>query len=201
MRLRSLRTMFIVVAAVCVIAGFRAVERATPTAAYGAEPTPAVSAAPLGTQPTAIPAAPGSIIQVVGDVALPRVFGLKDLQQMRRSSVTIGVDDPDGKKRVHTFTGVLLRDVLSAAKPTTSGGTDTAAREYAVVLGLDGSSATVSFPEFEPVFNGKQILVAYLIDGAPLPIRGIAELVVPEDATRGHFIPSITRIEVGSPAP
>jgi len=115
--------------------------------------------------------------------------------------VTLSVDDQDGRKRVHTFTGVLLRDILTAAKPTVPGGTETSLRAFAVVQGLTGQSAIVAFPEFEAAFNAKQVLVAYLIDGSPLPIRGIAQLIVPEDATRGRFIDSVTRIEVGAPAP
>jgi hypothetical protein len=45
------------------------------------------------------------------------------------------------------------------------------------------------------------VLVAYLLDGVPLPIKGIAELVVPEDASQGRFLKGVTRIEVGAPTP
>ncbi len=169
--------------------------------ANAAEPTPMVSAAVLIGRPTPVPAARGTLVQVVGDVTKAQVLGLKELEQMRRSSVTLEFMEPDGKKRLHTFTGVLLRDLLAAARPTLAGGTDTAVAAYAVVHGVDGSSAIIGFPEFEPAFNGKQILVAYLMDGTPLPGRGIAQLVVPEDATQGRFISGITRIEVGSPPP
>src|SRR5450755_1895074 len=76
-----------------------------PTYAPANQPAPAS---------TGVMTAPGTVIQVVGDVADPRVLTLKDLQLMRRSSVTLHVLDADGKRRVHIYTGVLLRDIVAS---------------------------------------------------------------------------------------
>ena len=183
-------------------------------------PSPSVSVTTLPqlptvapVQPTYVPAnqptassggvmtAPGTVIQVVGDVADPRVMTLKDLQLMRRSSVTLHVLDADGKRRVHIYTGVLLRDIISSVSPTGPGGATTSTAAYALIEGVNGDSAIIAFPEFEAAFNNKQILVAYLVDGSPFPGQSIGQLVVPEDQGQSRFISPIATIRIGSPTP
>ena len=143
----------------------------------------------------------GTVIQVVGDIADPQVLGLKDLQRMRRSSLTLRVLDADGKRRVHIYTGVLLRDVIASVSPIGPGGATESTRAYALVEGVNGDAALIGFPEFEVDFNNKQILLAYLVDGAPLPGQYIGQLIVPEDQTQARFIMGVTTIRVGSPTP
>lgn len=200
--LLALITSALAIAAVASPNASRVAAAANPTT----QPAPVVSvttlpalpsAAPSQVTPpsTALPAPPGSVIELTG-VPNPRILTLKDLQSMRRSSVTLRIQDPDGRRRVHTFTGVLMHDIVSVDEPKGA-----ALRKYVVVTGLNNASTIVAFPEFDPDFNNKQILVAYLIDGQPLPTPGIAELVVPEDATSGRFIGGITKIAVNQVAP
>jgi DMSO/TMAO reductase YedYZ molybdopterin-dependent catalytic subunit len=165
------------------------------------EPTvaPAYTQAPAA--PGSIVAPPGTVIQIVGDVGFPKVVTLKDLQLMQHTSITMRVVDPDGKRRVHIFTGVLLRDLIASVAPTSPGGATDSANAYALVEGANGDAAIISFPEFEAAFNGKNIIVAFEIDGAPLPGQNIGELIVPEDQTSGRFIVGITTIRIGSPSP
>ena len=141
------------------------------------------------------------MISVTGLVARPLTITLKDLERLPHTSLTVRVVDPDGRHRVHFFTGVALRDLLALAKPQTAGGVDNSTRGFVTVSGVNGDSAIVSLPEIEPNFNGKQVLVAYLIDARLLQSQGMAELVVPEDATRGRFITGITRILLSETAP
>ena len=157
--------------------------------------------ASTGSSSGSVAAPPGTVIQVVGDVADPRVLTLKDLQLMRRSSLTLRVLDADGKRRVHIYTGVLLRDIIATVSPTGPGGATNSTRGFALVEGVSGDSSLVGFPEFEEAFGNKQILVAYLIDGSPLPGQAIGQLVVPEDQTQGRFVSAISTIRVGSPIP
>jgi DMSO/TMAO reductase YedYZ molybdopterin-dependent catalytic subunit len=166
------------------------------------QPTYAPTPAPLG-PPTAagVVAPPGTIIQIVGDVGSPRVVTLKDLQLLRRSSVTLRVTDSDGKRRVHIYSGVLLRDLIASVAPIAPGGATESTRAYALVEGVNGDSALIGFPEFEAAFNNKQILIAYAVDGAPIPGQWISELIVPEDQTQGRFILGISTIRIGSPTP
>jgi DMSO/TMAO reductase YedYZ molybdopterin-dependent catalytic subunit len=163
-----------------------------PTYAPTNQPAPAASG---------IVAPPGTVIQVVGDVADPRVLSLKDLQVMRRSSITLRVVDPDGKRRVHIYSGVLLRDLIASVSPIGPGGATQSTKAYALVEGIGGDSAIVAFPEFEEAFNNKQILVAYMEDGAPLPGPSIGQLIVPEDQSQGRFVAGISTIRIGSPTP
>ncbi|HYK53405.1 MAG TPA: hypothetical protein VEV38_07740 [Candidatus Eremiobacteraceae bacterium] len=163
--------------------------------------TQPVQAPPPSSDVGSIAAPPGSVIQVVGDVADPRVVTLKDLQRMRRSSLTLRVQDTDGKWRVHTYTGVLLRDLVSSVSPIGPGGATQSTKAYAFIEGVNGDSAIVSFPEFEVAFNNKQILLAYAVDGVPPPGPQICQLVVPEDQTPARFVDGVTTIRIGSPAP
>ena len=164
------------------------------------QPTYAPTGAPSSTGGTVI-APPGTVIQVVGDVADPRVLTLKDLQLLRRSSLTLRVLDPDGKRRVHIYSGVLLRDLIASVSPIGPGGATDSTKAYALIEGVDGDSAIVAFPEFEAAFNNKQILVAYMIDGAPIPGAAIGRLIMPEDQTQGRFVSAIATIRIGSPTP
>ncbi len=164
-------------------------------------PTQPPSTSSSSSSSAGVAAPPGTVIQVVGDVANPRVLSLKDLQLMRRSSLTLRVLDADGKRRVHIYTGVLLRDIIASVSPTGPGGATDSLRGYALVEGVNGDAALVAFPEFETNLNNKQILVAYLIDGSPLPGQAIGQLIVPEDQTQARFISAISTIRVGSPIP
>jgi len=139
-----------------------------PSPAPTAPPTvgPATPVTPTPSTPAIAPtpAPDGSTISVVGMVSNPLTITLKDLERLPHTSLTVRVVDPDGRHRVHFFTGVALRDILSLAKPQTAGGVDNSTRGYVTISGVNGDSAIVSLPEIEPNFNGKQVLVAYLID-------------------------------------
>jgi DMSO/TMAO reductase YedYZ molybdopterin-dependent catalytic subunit len=168
---------------------------ALPTSAVQSTMPPAMSTP----APSGIVAPAGTLIQVTGAVATPVVLSLKDLQAMPRSTLTMRVLDLDGKRRVHIFTGPLFSDVISLAKPTTSTGIDMATHAYALVTGMTGASAIIAFAEFHRDYNAKRIILAYEEDGGPLPGSGIAQLVVPEDATQGRFIIGVTTIEIMTP--
>jgi DMSO/TMAO reductase YedYZ molybdopterin-dependent catalytic subunit len=168
---------------------------ALPSSAVPSTMAPAISTP----TPPGIVAPPGTLIQVTGAVASPIVLSLKDLQAMSRSTLTMRVLDLDGKRRVHFFTGPLFSDVISLARPTTSTGVDMATHAYALVTGMNGASAIIAFAEFHRDYNAKRIILAYEEDGGPLPGSGIAQLIVPEDATQGRFIIGVTTIEIMTP--
>lgn len=191
-----------------VAAAMTAQRTSTPVPSVSATTLPALpsSAVPSTMAPTmstptpsGIVAPPGTLIQVTGAVASPIVLGLKDLQAMTRSTLTMRVLDLDGKRRVHIFTGPLFSDVISEARPTTSTGVDMATHAYALVTGMNGASAIIAFAEFHRDYNAKRIILAYEEDGGPLPGSGIAQLIVPEDATQGRCIIGVTTIEIMTP--
>jgi len=110
------------------------------------------------------------------------------------------VQDADGRRRVHTFTGVLLSDIVAAAQPRFGNDPFTVAGKYVAVTGVTGATAIVGFPEFVSQFNGKRIILAYLLDLQNLPGPGFAMLAVPEDSTRARFL-TVARLTVGEPQP
>jgi DMSO/TMAO reductase YedYZ molybdopterin-dependent catalytic subunit len=216
MRVRLGWMAFATVAFAALAVGWGAPRSFAAAAQHLATPVPSVSATTLPALPTsAVPstmaptistptpagivAPAGSLIQVTGAVSSPMIYSLKDLQAMSRSTLTMRVLDLDGKRRVHIFTGPLLSDIIGAARPTSSTGVDLATHAYALVSGMTGASAIIAFAEFHRDYNAKRILLAYDEDGGPLPGSGIAELVVPEDATQGRFIMGVTTIEIMTP--
>ena len=173
------------------------------TPAPVASPTaPAAIPLPIAPPPTISPQelAARAIIEVNGDVVKPLTLSLKDLERMRNTSLTLQVQDPDGRRRVHTFTGVLLSDVIAAAQPRFSSDPATLARKYVLVTGINGATAIVGFPEFTPQFNNKKVILAYLLDLQNLTSPGFAMIAVPEDATRARFL-TVARLTVGEPQP
>jgi|ERR1700694_601028 len=165
--------------------------------APGASPL-LISAPPATMSPQEIAA--HAIIEVRGDVVKPLTLSLKDLEHMKSTSLTLQLLDPDGRRRFHTFTGVLLSDIINAAQPRFPMDPATLARKYVLVTGVNGENAIVGFPEFVPQFNGKRIILAYLLDLQNLTSPGFAMLAVPEDATRARFL-TVARLTVGEPQP
>jgi hypothetical protein len=169
---------------------------AMPGATTGTETPNQMTTMPPANAPTAnpwsVPVAPPlgvSYIQVVGDVDAPLTLTLKDLEGMRRASLTL---------RFHTYTGVPLIDVLNRAGLRFSTDPQTLMRKYVFIQGLDGQSAIVSFPEFTKQFNGQLVLLAYLVDLRPVVGPGFVTLVVQDDNTTTRYI-QVARIIVGEP--
>ena len=50
--------------------------------------------------------------------------------------------------------------------------------------------------EIDPGFGGNQVLIAYLVNGAPLGSEGPAQIVAPGDKAGGRFVHNIATIEV-----
>jgi DMSO/TMAO reductase YedYZ molybdopterin-dependent catalytic subunit len=148
--------------------------------------------------PTPTPALPppGTFILVNGMVANPAFVTLDQLQRMRSTSLTMRV----AGRGVMTVTGAPLAAVLDLVNPTVTGGTTTSTRAYALVSGLSGQPAIVAFPEFERAFAGKQVLLAYLVNGRAVK-PGAAMLVVQGDATAGRFVEGVTHVQVFEATP
>lgn len=142
--------------------------------------------------PLTLPIAPPlgvSYIQVVGDVVSPLTLTLKDLEGMKPASLTL---------RFHTYTGVPLTDVINRAGLRFSTDPQMLMRKYVYIQGLNGQSATISFPEFTKEFNGQLILLAYLVDLRPVAGPGFVTLVIQDDKSTIRYI-NVARIVVGEP--
>jgi DMSO/TMAO reductase YedYZ molybdopterin-dependent catalytic subunit len=166
-------------------------------------PPPATPSTVMGTPPphssaTQAPALPppGTFILIDGMVAKPAYITLDQLQHLRPTSITQRI----AGHGIVTVTGATLADVINLAQPTVTGGTNTSPSAYAAITGVSGQTAVVAFPEFEKAFEGKIVLLAYLVNGKPVK-AGAATLVVQGDATAGRFIEGVTHIAVAQSQP
>jgi len=124
---------------------------------------------------------------------------LDQLQKLRSTSITLKMSG----RGVLTVTGAPLSAVIDLARPSLTsvpGDPGATPSAYALITSASGQSAVVAFPEFERAFEGKIVLLAYLINGKP-PKAGAATLVVQGDASAGRFIEGVSHIQIVQPAP
>jgi DMSO/TMAO reductase YedYZ molybdopterin-dependent catalytic subunit len=124
-------------------------------------------------------------LSVSGNVAQPLTLSVDDLRRYpahaveysprNATSPTVSVDPP------RHYTGCLLRDVLSAAKPTEAKARDLR-KSYVVASASDGYAVVFSWAELFISPVGDNVFVVYERDGAPLPDdEGRIALVVVTD--------------------
>jgi hypothetical protein len=140
-----------------------------------------------------------SFFRVGGRVAHPSVYRLADLKALPAHAVDVSFQGPGGIQ-AHSFTGALLTDVEMAAAPRF----DTARKNdflrwTARVHATDNYEVVVAFGEFDPGFEGKQVLVAYADNGVLLTDTGFARLVVPSDKKGGRYVSNVNLISFNPP--
>jgi hypothetical protein len=103
---------------------------------------------------------------------------------------------------MHTFTGVLLFDVVNGAGFAVDAADPGALLElHMVITAKDGYQVVLSVGAIAPDFGGAPILLAWEEDGASLaPSKGPVQLVEPGDRTEGRYIFGIVTIDVRSAA-
>lgn len=146
------------------------------------------SAAPKPADSAAAPAA----IALSGGVKVPRILGLADLQAQPTVTVEVTVAAAQGPRKI-TYTGALLWPLLQAAAPVDAPGRATEHQHVLMARGGDGYAVAVAFGEMDPHLEGKQVLIAYRMDGNPLPAL---RLVVPGDSHGGRAVHDLVAIEV-----
>lgn len=134
---------------------------------------------------------PGALA-LSGRVEHPAIINLTDLQAMPPVTVEITRATPQGP-RTARYTGVPLWALLSAAAPVHEAGPHSALRHTVMVQGRDGYIVALAIGELDPEFEGKQVLVVYAQDDAPLPDL---RLVVPGDKRAGRSVRDLVSIEV-----
>ena len=158
-----------------------------------------IVAAPAFSQPVPPPV---SKLSVAGDVANPLtldVDGLRRLpvQQLEDVRQIRGGAASPGAEQVRRYTGVLLRDVLAAAKPVEKERHDLR-QSIVVVTATDGYKAIFSWAEvfLSPIGDGA--LVIFERDGAPLPpTEGPLALVSLRDTNPGpRHVKWLARVEL-----
>jgi DMSO/TMAO reductase YedYZ molybdopterin-dependent catalytic subunit len=159
-----------------------------------AQATPDASAA---STPAAV-----TTFELTGLVQNPGSVSIDDLRHYAPESVEVSYESTQGEgHETHTFTGVRLFEVLSAAG--LAGGPDDAdlayARMYVVLSARDGYQVVLSMGEIAYGLGDAPILLAWEKDGGLLPAaESPLQLVVPEDSNDDRYIYAIETIDVRS---
>ncbi len=148
------------------------------------------------TESAAQPTSPGvsTSFRVTGRIGHPKVYRLADLKALPPHTVDVSFQGPGGIQ-THSFTGALLLDVANAAAPRFDADQkNDFLRWTARVHATDNYEVVVAWGEFDPGFEGKQVLLAYADNGQPLTDTGFARLVVPNDKKGGRYVSNVNLV-------
>ena len=148
------------------------------------------------------PPAPATV-QVAGNVENTLGLGIEDLRQLAvqhvedARQVRIGGAASKETEQTRHYTGVLLRDLITPAKPIEKERHDLR-RSIVVVTAADGYKAAFSWAELFISPIGEGVLVIFERDGAPLPpSEGPLALVSLRDTQPGpRHVKWLQKIEV-----
>ncbi len=133
-------------------------------------------------------------IQLSGEVTKPLVLTMEALGKLKKTELK--AKDRDGKE--HRYAGVAFADLLREAGVTLGPalrGENLA--KYVLVEAADGYQAVFALPELDPEFAREAVLVAYQVDGKPLPAgEGPVRLVVPADKKHARWVREVAAIKV-----
>ncbi|MGZ3873986.1 MAG: molybdopterin-dependent oxidoreductase [Mucilaginibacter sp.] len=133
-------------------------------------------------------------VKVTGEVTTPLDLKLADLGQYPQSAVTR--KDKDGKE--HTYSGVMLSAILQKAGVTL--GKELRGKnltKYIVVEASDGYRVVFALAELDKDFTDRAILLADLVDGAPLPpADGPFRIIIQDEKKPARCIKQVTAIKV-----
>jgi hypothetical protein len=128
-------------------------------------------------------------IEISGDIPKPLTLAAADLSAMTHVAVSVGSV---------VYRGVLLGDILKrAGAPTGSNLRGKALTTYVLVEAADGYQVVFSLGELDATVTDRQIVVADLSDGKPLPeTEGPFRLVIPEDKIGARSVRMLRKIRV-----
>ena len=145
----------------------------------------------VGQQPSPIPQIT-LVVKTIG--GQPLTLGPQDFAKLPQVKVSAKGHD----EKVHEYSGVNLRDVLTQAGVTT--GHELRGKEmadYVVAEASDGYRAVFSLAELDPDLGNTQVILAENVDGQPLGAKeGPLRLVVPGDKRQARWVRMLTGIAV-----
>jgi molybdate transport system substrate-binding protein len=143
------------------------------------------------------PTAAASTFTIDGLVDSPHTLAVADLQGLGQHSADVTFQAGSGEQQ-HSFTGVLLSDVVNLAGLTLDPDVkNDALHRYLVVSANDGYEVVISWGEVDPSFGNQPYLLAWEHYGAELTgTDGPVRLVTPGDVKGGRYVTGITDIEV-----
>ena len=103
-----------------------------------------------------------------------------------------------GSESSATFEGVALRAVLERAG--VEFGHSMRGKRLAsclLVEAADGYRAVIAFPELDPDFTDKEVVLAYLQDGKPLDAKaGPYRIVIPEEKRMARWVRQVIQLKI-----
>lgn len=131
---------------------------------------------------------------VEGEVLKPFRWTQEDLLKLEQTEIK--AKDHDGKP--HTFKGVRLVDILHLAGVTLGQELRGAnLRKYVLLKAVDGYEVVFSLPELDPEFTNQTIILAYQMDGKPLPKgEGPFRIIAANDKRHARWIKELISIRV-----
>lgn len=133
-------------------------------------------------------------VSVSGEVLNSLQLTLKDLQAMAVQEVR--TKDMQGAE--HVYTGVPLVEILRAADVTLGKELRGENLTKSLLLGAaDGYEVVYALAEVDPEFTDKVVLLAFAVDGKPLPNgEGPFRIVAPGDKRPARWIRELSSIKV-----
>lgn len=135
-------------------------------------------------------------LRIQGEVERPLTLTVNDLARFKTTEVK--AKTKDGKD--HLFTGVDLVTLLDSAGVTL--GSELRGNnltKYVLIKAADGYQVVFSLAEVDPEFTNQVVLLAYLVDGKPLPKgEGPFRIVAPSDKKQARWTREIVSIKIVS---
>jgi hypothetical protein len=132
-------------------------------------------------------------LAISGSVTHPKSFSEAALEALPASHVQVSTQGEQGPAKQSAYDGVLLWSLIEPAGLIDAPGKKTKPQHVFLARGADGYAVALSIGEIAPMYEGKQVLVAYAQDGKKL--AGL-KLVVPGDKRAARFVHDLVAVEV-----
>ncbi|HKF02042.1 MAG TPA: molybdopterin-dependent oxidoreductase [Candidatus Sulfotelmatobacter sp.] len=123
-----------------------------------------------------------------------QILSRADLEALPHVKVTAS----DHSSLAVSFEGVTVRSVLEKAGVTF--GESLKGKRLAsclLVEAADGYRAVIALPELDPAFAERQILLALMRDGKPLPEKeGPYRIVIPDEKRMARWVKQVTTLKI-----
>lgn len=147
---------------------------------------------------TVAPPEPPGSSELWGEVLHPVTLTVADLRrEWEQHRAEVVFDCATAGPRHHTFTGPLLREVMTLARPAFDPARRKERSRFLVaVSGGDGHHTVLSWAEIDADFGNAPVLLATRMDDEDLDAAG-TQLVVPSDRCGARYVSAVTRIWTG----
>lgn len=132
-------------------------------------------------------------LSISGSVAHPQVYDASALEKLPATHVVVTTEGEHGGPKQAAYDGVLLWLLLDKAGLVDAPGKKTKPLHVFLARGADGYAVALSIGEIAPMYEAKQVIVAYAQDGKALD--GL-KLVVPGDKRAARFVHDLANIDV-----